>query len=113
SIARPRVQRADLDTGIVDRDDDHRNPPMASAIWIGAYAEPLVGGALSPTVPDLGAVDDPFLAVARGTSTQVSQVGSGFRLGIADSAHHFTLGDEWQPFGFVLFGAMPHDHRRH
>ena len=113
SIARPGVQRADLDSRAVDRDDDYRNAPMPSTIGIGAYAEPLVGGPLGAAVPDFAAVDHPFLANAHRTGAQIGQVGSGLRLRIAYRADYFALGDRRQPFGFVLLGAVPHDHRRY
>ena len=88
-------------------------PRWRAPFGIGADTEPLVGRALRPAVPDLGAVDHPFLAIARRAGPQAGQVGSGLGLGIAYSADHFALGDQRQPFGLVLLGAVPHDHRRH
>ena len=72
-----------------------------------------MGGALGAAVPDFGAGDHPFLAVPRRAGAQVGQVGSRLGLGIAHGADHFAPGDQRQPFGFVLLGAVPHDHRRH
>src|SRR5688572_30877835 len=46
----PDVDRPDLHPGGVDRHHDHREALVLGGVRVGAYAQPLVGGALRVTV---------------------------------------------------------------
>ena len=53
----------------------------ASPIGAGQHEDPV--GQMAGRGPDLLAVDRPLVAVERGSTTEVAEVGAGVRLGVA------------------------------
>ena len=57
---------------------------MLGRIRVGAGGEPDVVGVIGATGIDLGAVDDPFVAVLDRRGLERGQIGAGIRLGVAN-----------------------------
>ena len=77
----------------------------------GAGHDHVVLGLVNAGVPGLGAVDDPFVAVAVGIGFHVGGVGAVLRLGDAEGKSAPTLCDVIDPLGLLLFGAVQ-DHQQ-
>ena len=99
--------------GRFDRNHDHRDAAVSGRTGIGSHTEPFMRGTVCDAVPDLGSGDDPFVAVLHRPGAQTGQIGARFGFGVADRADQFAASYRRKELGLVLFGAVPHDHRRH
>ena len=104
------ADRADLDSGLVERNQQEADAAVTGRFRIGAGQHENPIGAVGGRGPDLLAVDDPLRAVQPGASRQRGQVGAGSRLGIAlapDVLHRPDTGKEV----LLLLLRAPHQQR--
>ncbi len=74
------LDRVDLDPGLVDLHDEHREPAVLRRVPVGAGQAHRVVARHRCGAPDLGAVEDPLVAVAIGPGDAPGEIGAAGRL---------------------------------
>ncbi len=105
------LDRANLDTGLVHRDEQVGDACVLRHSLVGAGEQEHVVGVLGLGGPDLLAVDDPLVTVEFGLALQRREVRPGLGLGEALAPARLAPEDAGQELLLLLLGAPLEDRR--
>ena len=104
-------QRPDLDTGLVQVDEEVRDALPLRDVGIGAREQHAEVGEVRPRGPHLLAGHEPVVAVALGARRERREVGAGARLAEQLAPHLFVAHDRRQEAQPLLLGAVREQRR--
>ena len=113
ALARQRVHGLDLDAGLVERDEEHRQALVLGHVRVGPGQEEHVVGDVGVRREHLLPVDDPAVAVAPGPGADAGDVGPHLGLGHAEGDRELTAQEAGEDGVLQLVGADGPDHVGH